>query len=151
MRVRRPKSRIATLTTAALIFLAIAGFLLTAYKTASRALQQEFTFYPPSVYMNAFLACMADSTCVRTENFEVHSVPTGCCVLLLTNGNGSGNDEVRNYEVSLNGTSVIPAGHSRSARASVKILKSNTLKVTLTGEPNSKVFILIAYDPQISK
>jgi hypothetical protein len=149
MRASRFTSQFAVLTAVGLALLTIAGFR-AAYNPAPRASQQEFTFYPPSVFMNAFQACTADSPCARTESFEVRSVPTGCCVLLLTNGDGSGGDEVHDYEVSLNGTTVIPAGRSRNAQASVKLQKSNTLKVTLMGQPHSRVFILIAYDPRKS-
>jgi hypothetical protein len=51
----------------------------------------------------------------------------------------------------MNGKNVIPADHSRSAQAPVKVLRSNTLKVVLSGGPSSKVFVLIAYDPRQPK
>jgi hypothetical protein len=53
--------------------------------------------------------------------------------------------------VFVNGKSVVPVDHSRNAQAAVKVLRSNTLKVILTGKPFSKVFVLIAYDPGKSK
>jgi len=133
--------RFTTLTTAAAVLRMIAGSRLAAYKPDIHASQQGFTGYAPSVYMNAFQAYVT-APCIRTESFEVHSVATGCCLLLLTNRDGSGKDQVRNHQVALNETSVMPEGHSRNAPASVKRLESNTLKVTITGEPLSNVFIL---------
>jgi len=70
---------------------------------------------------------------------------------MVTNGNGPGKDEVRSFEVILNGKGVIPADHSQNAHATVAVQTSNTISVTLTGEPGSKVFVLIAYDPRQSK
>ena len=112
---------------------------------------QQFTGYPPSVYMQSFLACSSDKPCTRTDNFQVDPVPNGCCISTVTNGDGRGTDETRSYEVFLNGRKVVPADHSRNAQAPVTVLRSNTLKVVLTGEPSSKVFVLIAYDPRKSK
>ena len=71
--------------------------------------------------------------------------------MTVTNGNGLGKDEVRSFEVFLNGKSVVPSDHSRNARATVAVQTSNRIKVILTGEPSSKVLILIAYDPRQSK
>jgi hypothetical protein len=113
--------------------------------------QQTFTGYPPSVYMGFFQACSADKPCTRTEDFRVDPVPKGCCVLIVTNGNGLGKDEVGSFEVSLNGKTVIPTDHSRNAQATVTVQTSNTIKLILTGEAASKVFVLIAYDPRQSK
>ena len=128
----------------------INGALLTAQE-ATGAHPQQNTGYPPSVYLRPFFPCSSDAPCTRTDNFPVDPVPNGCCILTVTNGDGRGTDEVRNYEVLLNGERVIPADHSRNAQASIKLLHSNTLKVTLTGGPHSKVFVLIAYDPRQPK
>jgi hypothetical protein len=70
---------------------------------------------------------------------------------MVTNGNGLGKDEVHNFGVFLNGKSVITADHSHNAQARVAVQTSNTIKVILTGEPSSKVFVLIAYDPRQSE
>jgi general secretion pathway protein G len=113
--------------------------------------QQGFTLYPPSVYMQFFLACSSDAPCTRTDVFRVDPVPGGCCILTVTNGDGRGTDEAHSYEVFLNGDRVIPTDHARNAQAPVKILQSNTLKVIVSGPPHSKLFILIAYDPRKSK
>jgi len=72
-------------------------------------------------------------------------------VLIVTNGDGRGTDEVSSYEVFLNGQPVLPTGKARNAQAVAKVQQDNTLKVVLTGKPHSKVFILIAYDPRESK
>jgi hypothetical protein len=101
--------------------------------------------------MKFFPACSSDKPCTRTEDFRVDPLPKGCCILTVTNGNGLGKDEVRRFEVLLNGESVIPADHSPNAQATVTVQTSNTIKVILTGEPNSKVHVLIAYDPRQSK
>lgn len=112
---------------------------------------QGFTGYPPSVYMRPFLACVSDSSCTQTDKFHLEEVPVGCCVLIVTNGDGQGTDEVRSYEVFLNGLRVILTDHSRSAHAEVNLRPTNTVKVVLSGAPHSKVFVLIAYDPRQSK
>jgi len=110
-----------------------------------------FTGYPPSVYMQFFTACSADKPCTRREEFRVDSVPKGCCVLTVTNGDGRGAGEVRSYEIFFNGRRVLPTGNDRNAQAAVKVLQNNTLKVVLIGGPRSKVSILLAYDPRESK
>ena len=129
------------------------GLSSGAHLTAQTAIAhpQQYTGYPPSVYLHFFLACSPDKPCTRTDSFRVDSVPNGCCILTVTKGDGRGTDEAASYEVFLNGTRVVPGNHSRSSQASVKVLPSNTLKVILTGEPSSKVFVLIAYDPRKSK
>jgi hypothetical protein len=112
---------------------------------------QGFTGYPPSVYMHPFLACASDEPCSQTDKFHLNQVPTGCCVLIVTNGDGRGTDEVRTYELFLNGERVVPTDHSRTAQATVKLRPDNTLRVNLSGGPNSKIFVLLAYDPRQSK
>ncbi len=133
---------------AACIFLYLIN---TARLVAQDRPQQGFTGYPPSVYMQFFPACSSDKPCARTEDFRVDPLPKGCCILTVTNGNGLGKDEVRSFEVFLNGKSVISADHSRNAHATVAVQTKDTIKVILTGEPSSKVFVLIAYDPRQSK
>jgi hypothetical protein len=132
-------------------FVCIVTALATAQEAKTDHPQPSFTGYPPSVYMQPFFGCSLDTPCTRTAEFRVDPVPNGCCILTVTNGDGRGTDEARRYEVFLNGRRVIPADHSRNAQAPVKVLPSNTLKVILTGEPSSKVFVLIAYDPRQSK
>ncbi|MGA9390187.1 MAG: hypothetical protein WBV69_07045 [Candidatus Sulfotelmatobacter sp.] len=68
--------------------------------------------------------------------------------MTLTNGNGSGKDEVRSFEVFLNGKSVVRSDHSPNAQATVALQTSNRIKVILTGDPSSKVLVLVAYDPR---
>jgi|HubBroStandDraft_1064217.scaffolds.fasta_scaffold118092_1 hypothetical protein len=112
---------------------------------------QNFTGYPPSVYMQFFQACSSDKPCTRTGNFRVDPVPKGCCILTVSDGNGPGEDEVRSFEVFLNGKSVASSDHSPNAQATVAVQTSNRINVILTGEPSSKVLVLIAYDPRQSK
>jgi len=110
--------------------------------------RQGFVGYPPSVYMQPFFPCLPDARCTRTAKFKVDPAPDGCCILTVTNGDGRGTDEVRSYEVILNGKRVLSAGHARNAQATVRLMRSNTLKVVLSGEPQSKIFVLIAYSPR---
>jgi hypothetical protein len=112
---------------------------------------QGFTGYPPSVYMRPFLACATDAPCTQMDKFHLDQVPTDCCVLIVTNGDGRGTDEVRSYEVFLNGERVVPSDHSRTAQVTVKLQPNNTLKVILKGGSHSKIFVLLAYDPRQSK
>jgi hypothetical protein len=102
-------------------------------------------------YMHPFLACASDGACGQTDKFDLDEVPRRCCVLIVTNGDGQGTDEVRSYEIFLNGKRIVSSDHSRSAQAAVKLRASNTLKVVLSGAPHSKVFVLLAYDPLPSK
>ena len=113
--------------------------------------RQTFTGYPPSVYIGFFQACSPYKPCTRTKDFRVDPVPKGCCILTITNGNGLGKDEVRSFEVFLNGKSVASSDHSPNAQATVAVQASNNIKLILTGEPSSKVFVLIAYDPRQSE
>jgi hypothetical protein len=136
-----------------LLFVASVCLTVAPIAAQEKAVQpmQGFTSYPPSVYMHPFLACVSDAPCTQTDKFHLDQVPTGCCVLIVTNGDGQGTDEVRSYEVFLNGERVVPADHSRSAQADVKLRATNTLKVVLSGTPHSKVFILFAYEPPRSR
>jgi hypothetical protein len=136
------------------LFVASVCTLITAPVAAPQKAEQptqEFTGYPPSVYMRPFLACFSDSPCAQTDRFHLDQVPTGCCVLIVTNGDGQGTDEVRSYEVFLNGERVVRTDHSLSVQAAVKLRATNMLKVVLSGAPHSKVFVLFAYDPRRSK
>jgi hypothetical protein len=129
----------------------MAAVLVTAQDVGKGHPPQNFTGYPPSVYMEFFHACSSDKPCSRTEDFRVDPVPKGCCILTVTNGNGLGKDEVRSFEVLLNGKRVVPSGHSPNAQATVAVQTSNRIKVIVTGEPTSKVLVLIAYDPRQSQ
>jgi hypothetical protein len=113
--------------------------------------QRRFTGYPPSVYMNFFLSCPSDGPCIREDTFRVDPLPRGCCTILVTNGDGRGTDEVSSYEIFLNGERAVPAGNSQNTQGTVKLQSSNALKVILRGSPQSKIFVLIAYDPRESK
>ncbi len=93
------------------------------------------------VYMSYFGACSTDKPCTQSKKFRVASIPTGCCRLSATNGTGHGTDDVKSYEIFLNGKRVLP-------QAQVEIRRQNSLKVVLVGERSSKVFIQFAYDPQ---
>lgn len=95
--------------------------------------------------------CTSDGPCIQTDNFEVDPVPDAGFLLLVTNGDGRGTDEVASYEVFLNGERTIPTGHSQNAQAPANVMQHNTLKVMLTGKPRSKIFILIAYDARKTK
>jgi hypothetical protein len=128
----------------------VAATLVTA-QDEGKDLPRNFVGYPPSVYMQFFQACSSDKPCTRTEDFRVDPVPTGCCILIVTNGNGRGKDEVRSFEVFLNGKRVVTSDHNPNAQAATAVQTSNRIKLILTGEPTSKVFVLIAYDPRQSK
>jgi hypothetical protein len=132
-------------------FWLIATALLSAQQTIVDHPQQTFTGYPPSLYMGFFQACSSDRPCARTEDFRVDPVPKGCCILMVTNGNGLGKDEVRAFKVLLNGRNVIATNHAENAQAAVNLQTSNTIKVVVTGDPTSKIFVLIAYDSRQSK
>ena len=110
--------------------------------------QRGFTGYPPSVYINVFLSCPSDGPCVREDTFRVDPIPHGCCTMLVTNGDGRGTDEVRSYDIFLNGERVVPAP---SQNGHIKLQSSNTLKVILAGDPHSKISVLITYDPRESR
>jgi len=147
--IRKSRQGASSLACVAVCLIAIA--FIAAQETTMDHPQQTFTGYPPSIYMEVFQACSPDKPCTRMEDFRVDPVPKGCCILMVTNGNGLGKDEVRSFEVFLNGKSVISADHSRNAHATVAVQTKDTIKVILTGEPSSKVFVLIAYDPHQSK
>jgi hypothetical protein len=129
----------------------LSATLTTAQDEGAGHSPQNFSGYPPSVYMQFFQAGSPDKPRSRMEGFRVDNVPKGCCMLTVTNGNGLGKNEVRSFEVFLNGKSVVHSDHSPIAQTRVTVRRSNTIKVILTGEPSSKVLVLIAYDPRESK
>jgi hypothetical protein len=126
----------------------MAATLLTAQETRKDHPPQSFTGYPPLIYMQFFIACPSDAPCTKTDSFTVDSVPNGCCTLTVTNGDGRGTDEARSYEVFLNGKRVASADDSLKTGATVAILRRNKLRVILTGEPHSKMWVRIMYDPR---
>jgi hypothetical protein len=71
--------------------------------------------------------------------------------LTVRNGDGHGTDEARSYELFLNGESVVPAHRSGSAKAPVKVLGRNKLKVVLAGKYFRKVFVEILCDAHRSE
>ncbi len=71
--------------------------------------------------------------------------------MTVRNGDGHGTDEARSYEVFLNEESVVPAHRSGNAKAPVKVLGSNKLKVVLTGEYFRRVFVEILCDAHPSE
>jgi hypothetical protein len=101
--------------------------------------------------MQFFQACSSDKPCTRTEDFRVDPVPKGCCILTVANGNGQSKDGVGSFEVFLNGKSVVSSDHSPNAQATVAVQTNNNIKLILTGEPSSKLFVLISYDPRQSE
>ena len=107
----------------------------------------QFTAYPPSVYMQEFHACFYSAPCEKTAEFRLDAIPRGGCTLVVTNGNGQGKNEVRDYEIFLNAERVIPKSGARGAYAAVKPTNRNILKTVVTGDPDAKIFILLAYDP----
>ena len=109
---------------------------------------QAFTGFPPSVYMHFFIACEDGKPCTQTDTFHLDELPKGCCLLLVTNGDGRGNGEVIGYEVFFNDERAVSTGETH---APVKLLKENTVRVTLHGKPHTKIFVLISYDPREDK
>lgn len=132
------------------VYLCLVGTALIAAQAATVGHPQQNTGYPPSVYMQ-FFSCSSEAACTRKDTFSVEPVPSGCCILTVTNGDGRGTGEVSSYEVFLNGERVLPADHARNAQAPVKVLRSNKLEVILIGGRASKVLILIANDPRQPK
>jgi len=109
---------------------------------------QNVTFYPPMVYMGIFQGCSADKPCTKTDSFTVDSIPKGCCILQVTNGDGKGAGEARSYEIFLNDGEVASLNNSPSTGVKIRILRNNKVKVVLTGEPSSRMWVLISYDPR---
>jgi hypothetical protein len=136
---------------AALLCVSVTAVLGTMVFAAMIRAQPRLTGYPPFVYMNSFLSCPSDGPCIREDTFRVDPIPRGCCTLEVTNGDGRGTDEVRSYEIFLNGERVVLPDHPPNAQAPLELQSSNTLKVILTGSPQSKLFVLITYDPRESK
>ena len=109
-----------------------------------------FTGYPPMTYDHVFLSCPSDGACTRTDKFRVDPMPHGCCILTVRNGDGRGTDQVHSYEIFLNGKRVA-SNSSQYANAPVKLRGSNTIRVALSGGPQSKLSVMISYDPRHSK
>ena len=112
--------------------------------------EQGFTDYPPMTFEHLFLSCPSEEACTRTDKFRVDPMPPGCCILTVSNGDRRGTDEVRSYEIVLNGKRVA-SSHARHANVPIKMRASNTIRVILSGGPQSKLYVLIAYDPRQSK
>ena len=49
-----------------------------------------------SLLQDLYFAEIDHQRCARTDDFRVDPSPKGGCTLLLTNGDGGGNDEVQN-------------------------------------------------------
>jgi hypothetical protein len=98
--------------------------------------------------MQEFHACTDSAPCEKTAEFRIDPIPPGCCTLVVTNGNGLGKNEVRGYEIFLNAERVIPKTGAQGAHAAVKPTNRNFLKAVVTGDPDAKIFILLAYDPR---
>jgi hypothetical protein len=109
-----------------------------------------FTGYPPMTYEHVFLSCPSEEACTRTDKFRIDPMPPGCCILTVSNGDGRGTDEVRSYEIVLNDQRVA-SSHTRHTNVTVKLRASNTIRVILSGGPQSKLSVLIVYDPRQSK
>ncbi len=116
--------------------------------TTPRAFSQQFTGMPPSVYIKMFKPCSPSKSCAITDDFAIEQIPPGCCVLSATNGDGRGVGEVQTYEVILNGRRVVPASHDWYRSAPITLRSKNTIKVILTGEPQTELWIFISYDPR---
>lgn len=110
-----------------------------------------FTGYPPLAYDHIFLSCPSEGACTRTDKFRIDPMPPGCCILTVSNGDGRGTAEVRSYEIVLNGKRVVASSKTRYANVPVRLRASNTIRVVLSGGPQSKLSVLIAYDPRPSK
>ena len=110
-----------------------------------------FTGYPPMTYDHVFLSCPSDGACTRKDKFRVAPIPPGCRILTVSNGDGRGTDQVRSYEITLNGRRVLMSSGARYANVPVKLRTSNTIRVVLSGGPQSKLSVLIAYDPRRPK
>lgn len=131
----------------------LTGFVmaLTMSSPAPGHAQQTFTGYPPAAYLHVFLACPGDKSCTQTDEFHLKEIPKGCCVLLVTNGNGRRTNEVTSYQIFLNGKETIPARNDRNTQAAVSLLKDNKIEAVITGPPQSAIQTLIAYDPRESE
>ena len=105
----------------------------------------------PTVYMNGFKGCSLKAACERTAEFSVPKIPNGCCVLSVTNGDGTGHNEARTFDVYLNGKYVVgdnPTGSRRFASAKVSLAEHNTIKVVILGDTSSVLFVAMNYDPR---
>jgi len=110
-----------------------------------------FTGYPPLPYEHIFLSCPFEGACTRTDKFRTDPMPPGCCILTVSNGDGHGTDEVRRYEIVLNGKRVLVSSQAGYPNVPVKLRASNTIRVVLSGGPQSRLSVFISYDPRQSK
>jgi hypothetical protein len=97
--------------------------------------------------MQEFHACSDSAPCEKTAEFRIDPLPHDCCTLVVTNGNGLGKNEVRDYEIFLNAERVIPKSGARGAHAAVNPTNRNIVKAAVTGDPDANIFILLSYDP----
>lgn len=102
-----------------------------------------FTGYPPTAYDHVFLSCPLDGACTRTDRFRVDPMPPGCCILTVRNGDGRGTDEIHSYEIFLNGKRIVSSNHSPHVDTPVKLRTSNTIRVVLSGGPQSRLSVMI--------
>jgi hypothetical protein len=93
------------------------------------------------IYDHSFISCPSDHPCTVTDTFNAPDDVKSCCVLAVTNGDGHGNDQVRNAEIILNSKKQILDNH---AQVMVSLRKKNTLNVVLDGDPHAKLRIRIA-------
>ena len=105
-----------------------------------------FTFYPPSVYSQFFTACPPKKACVHTEKFPLNSIPDTCCILVVTNGDGRGSNQVASYQLFVNGKRLLP-NKTGDSQIFVKLKNENSIKVVMLGAPFSKIFVSFTYDP----
>ncbi len=82
------------------------------------------------IYEGIFLGCLSDSPCTRSHWFSVERIQPNCCVLSIRNGDGRGNDEVRSYQIFLNGEEVVLPMKSRAAEVEVSIAANNILRMS---------------------
>jgi hypothetical protein len=93
------------------------------------------------IYDHSFISCHSDHPCTVTDMFNVPDHVENCCVLAATNGDGYGNDQIRNAEIILNSAKQVLDKH---AQVIVSLRKKNTLNVILEGAPHAKLRIRIA-------
>jgi|SRR5215470_7590740 len=104
-----------------------------------------FSGYPPTVYMHTFFACPRQ-VCTRKDSLEIDSIPPGCCLLTISNGDGHGTDEVQSYEIFVNHKLIASSHHKSKDFASLRLRRRNTVEARLRGEGQSKLSVMIVYD-----
>lgn len=101
----------------------------------------------PQLHSEVFAACPAEQRCSRTSTFHVKSVPPACCFLVaypVSDAGGRSTDDLSGYQVFLNGKEV---STSNGVRTRVMLRRSNALKVVLPRRSNTRICVLIFYDP----